>query len=616
MPSLLAAYTQPSPVVEVAREGAAITGEGEVSRILSLPRRVLGDATAARAHLTAMLARNDVPCGCRTTFRRACCGALRDVQALALDEIRQYGGLLGPIGVGHGKSLLNLLAPMVTPGCKVALLLVPAKLRGKTLEADVPFYEQHWTLPNVAGGRWLWPNRPTLHVLSYEELSRAKAADFLERVRPDTIILDEAHSLKNHRATRTVRFLRYLKKHKGVRLLAWSGTLTSRSIKDYAHLAQYSLGERSPLPRHWPTLDAWSAIIDPGSWFPHPPGELLQLCKPGESVRQGFARRLSETAGVVVSGNSTLCQATLTISERPFSCPPKVKEELRRLAETAERPDGECLVEATQVAECARQLSCGFYYVWEYPRKEPKPLIEEWLRVRKEWHRELRKKLEHPAPHMDSPLLLAQAASRWLDGYVYVDPATKKRYEIPAKSRGGPRPVWDAAWWSPWRDLRKKVAPVTVPVWFDDALVEDAAEWLREAPGLAWYEFDALGRRLAAVDPSFTFVGPGAEGAAVADHLTGSERAVLSIQAHGTGRDLQRHNRSLVLTPPSGGAIWEQLAGRTHRSGQQSDEVSIEVYRHTEPFRKAVETAKELGSYIQDSWGVQQKIIAVANWTF
>lgn len=614
MPSLLSAYTKPSPVADVAPV-AAITGEGEVARILSLPRRALASADDARAAL-ASLARHDTECECKSKFRRACCGGLRDVQALALHEIRQYGGLLGPIGVGHGKSLMNLLAPMVVPDCKVALLLVPAKLRGKTLEIDVPFYEQHWTLPNVAGGRWLWPGRPTLHVISYEELSRAKAADFLEKVKPDTIILDEAHALKNHRATRTVRFLRFLRKHPGTRLLAWSGTLTSRSIKDYAHLAQFALGERTPLPRHWPTLDSWSAVIDPGSWFPHPPGDLLQLCADGETVRQGFARRLAETPGVVVSGDSNHCQATLTISERPFSCPPKVKEEVRRLAETAERPDGECLVEATQVAECARQLSCGFFYRWDYPRKEPKPLITEWLNTRKEWHRELRKKLERPAPHMDSPLLLAQAASRWLDGYAYIDPESRKRYEIPPRTSGGPRPTWQAAWWAPWRAIREKVEPVTVPVWFDDTLVQDAAEWLREGPGLAWYEFDALGRALAAVDPSFIFVGPGVEGAHTADHLTGSERVVLSIAAHGTGRDLQVHNRNLVLTPPSGGAIWEQLAGRTHRFGQQSDEVTIETYRHTEAFRTAVETARELGSYIQDSLGVQQKIISVANWTF
>jgi hypothetical protein len=572
------------------------------------------DPDKARASLEHLRAHHD-GCACKSRFRRACCANLRDVQAQALVEISEAGGMLGPIGVGHGKSLLNLLAPMVLKDCKVAVLLLPANLRDKFKQFDVPFYEQHWRIPTVSGARWSFPDRPILHVLSYQELSRASAADWLERVQPDTIILDEAHALKNHRATRTVRFLRYLRKHPKTRLLAWSGTLTSRSIKDYAHLAQHALHEGSPLPRHWPTLDEWSAVLDPQAWYPHPPGSLAQLCNPGESVREGYARRLADTSGVVVSGDAASCQASLTISERPFSTPEAVRKEIRRLEETAERPDGECLVEATQVAECARQLSCGFYYVWRYPRNEPKPLIEEWLQVRKEWHRELRKKLEHPAPHMDSPLLLAQAATRWLDGYAYLDPKGK-RYEVPARQSGGPRPTWNSEWWPSWREIRDKVEPVTTPVWYDQGLVENVVEWLHEAPGLAWYEFDALGRALAKADPSFLFVGPGEDGNALANRLTGSERAIVSIAAHGTGKDLQAHSRNLIVTPPSGGAVWEQLLARTHRPGQLADEVSVEVYRHSDVFRKSVETARELGSYIQTSLGTQQKIVAVANWTF
>jgi hypothetical protein len=67
----------------------------------------------------------------------------------------------GPIGVGHGKTLLDLLTPMVVP-CRVAVLLLPSKLKKQLLESDWHFYGQHWKLPNLAGSRWQhpWPDLP------------------------------------------------------------------------------------------------------------------------------------------------------------------------------------------------------------------------------------------------------------------------------------------------------------------------------------------------------------------------------------------------------------------------------------------------------------------------
>jgi hypothetical protein len=38
---------------------------------------------------------------------------LRDIQPLTLFEAKRAGGLLGAIGVGHGKTLILLLAPLL-----------------------------------------------------------------------------------------------------------------------------------------------------------------------------------------------------------------------------------------------------------------------------------------------------------------------------------------------------------------------------------------------------------------------------------------------------------------------------------------------------------------------
>ena len=76
--------------------------------------------------------------------------------------------------------------------------------------------------------------------------------------------------------------------------------------------------------------------------------------------------------------------------------------------------------------------------------------------------------------------------------------------------------------------------------------------------------------------------------------LTGREAVCASPRAHGTGKNLQQFARNLVANPPSDGATWEQLIGRTHRQGQEADEVTVEVYRHTAPFLEAVEKARDL----------------------
>jgi hypothetical protein len=96
----------------------------------------------------------------------------------------------------------------------------------------------------------------------------------------------------------------------------------------------------------------------------------------------------------------------------------------------------------------------------------------------------------------------------------------------------------------------------------------------------------------------------------------GTERVLLTIKSHGEGTNLQMFNRSLVANPPSGGAEWEQLLGRTHRTGQMQDEVLFDVYRHTQTFRDALDKARDLSGYIQGSFGNTQKLVAKATWRF
>lgn len=574
------------------RTGRPVSDSRDLQRVLELPSREKPDTAALAAALTARLSKGVVApaCICQSRFHRPCADKLKSIQAWGLHEAETVGGVLGPIGVGDGKTLLNLLTPMVMPKCKTALLLIPPDLKAQLLEVDWPFYEQHWHLPNLTTGRWHAPGRPYLHVVAFSELSSAKATDLLERINPDLIVVDEAHNLRSRGAARTKRFLRYMHGHQGVRLCAWSGTLTSKSLKDYAHLAALALGDKAPVPLVWPTVEEWASAIDPAEDFPAPIGKLAALCKPGEHIHEGFQRRLRSSYGVVASGTEQNCNASIVVRERPFKVPAAVEDALKKLRASWDRPDGEALVSGLDVARCARELAAGFFYRWRWPRKEPEEVRERWLTVRANWHRELREKLKHSREHLDSPLLLAKAAIRFHEGY------------------RGELPTWCAEWWPEWVKVRDTAKPETETVWVDDSLAKDAAEWLKNQTGICWYEHDAFGRKVAELSGAPLY-GPGEEASSEILKERGDRSIVASIRSHNKGKNLQMFSRNLVANPPGDGATWEQLVGRTHRTGQQADEVTVSVYRHTQEYREALDKARELASYIAGTMGGTQKLL-------
>ena len=69
------------------------------------------------------------------------------------------GGLLGPIGVGDGKTMLDLLAALAM-GSKRAVLLIPPALKTQLLTVDWDYYGQHWRLPNRGDSRFFDPPCP------------------------------------------------------------------------------------------------------------------------------------------------------------------------------------------------------------------------------------------------------------------------------------------------------------------------------------------------------------------------------------------------------------------------------------------------------------------------
>lgn len=360
----------------------------DLIRVLALPRRPQPIPKSPRAEALIELmserysngrAAGD---GCDCAERgRECITRLRLAQAWALYEIGIKDGLFAPIGVGHGKTMLDLLAPLAFRDCRTAVLLVPPNLVTQ-LVADYALIGNHFRLPSIqvhgskACARRV-PGAPVLHVFPYSLLSRSSATVFLETLAPDTVIADEVHLLRHADAVRTARVLRFYAGHPECRFGGWSGSVTDSSVKDYTHLSALALRDGSPLPLDPMISDDWARALDPTD-NPAPAGALLRLCAPGEHLHSGYHRRLVETVGIVATTEPSV-DCGLSIQERKAPpVPPDVQASLTDLRDEWIRPDGEELVDALAVGRCALELACGLYYRWRYPRAEPKKVIEEW----------------------------------------------------------------------------------------------------------------------------------------------------------------------------------------------------------------------------------------------
>lgn len=594
---------------------------GDLDRVLALPRRQpldvpmrgepLSTTVAALVGLMGERLRRtrSTPCSCKAG---ECITELLPAQAWALYEAQILHGLIAPIGVGHGKTGLNFLLSMVLPNVKLAVLLIKPDERHKT-RVHYERWAQHWRLPSIRMGEWghIIPNRPILHVIAYSMFSRPESTKMLESLSPDLIIGDEAHLLSNIDAARTKRLFRFGASHPQTMFCFYSGTLLNRSVKPLAALCALGLKGGSPLPLDPDEADKWASAVDPaqgGGMLA--PGALAAFVAPedkhGEltqnAVRRGLHRRIVDTVGVCATREGAI-DASINLRGRGvgLAIPREISRMLQDVRETWCRPDGEELIEALDVHRCLRELACGFYYRWKFPRGESIELIKRWLAVRKEWHRELRDKVKAGRQHLDSPHLCEQAAVRF---YRDQEGASRKDEDLPR---------WSALVWPEWRDIRSQVQPVTEAVWVDDFLALDAVEWARDHRGVVWYEQRAFGERVARLGGlPLHCGGQNAERDILAEK--GDRSIVASIKSHGTGRDgLQLvFATQLVANPPTGAMAWEQLLGRLHRIGQDADAVDCHVYRHTPEMSEAIDKAVKGARFVRDVMGTCQKLLAAS----
>lgn len=598
-----------APAVEWARE-PEVADSPELTRVLALPRRApLGDAVERAQQLVELVTArhrrvDDSDCRCAELRPdQACILSLNAAQAWALHEISVVGGLCGEMGVGVGKTLLDVLAPMALAdhGVETSVLLVPPKLQQQLADEHL-LLSQHWVVPSIrieaVGYAPTFRDRPRLVVLPYSQLSRPSCSTYLEALRPDAVIADEAHRLRDPKTSTTMRVDRYLREHPHVKFLWWTGTPTDSKIEDYAHLSRWALGKRSPVPVALDVAQDWGRALNARKTCAGP-GALLAWCEPGEHVREGFRRRRAETLGVVMTVQPSWAgELVIGVAPSP-EIPPVIRDALDALRRTATRPDGEELVDALAVAASARELACGFYHRWDFPRSrgpdavEDDALIDAWFAARRAWHRELRVKVARGEPQLDSPKLARDAAQRhWGD-----------------RPRDKRLPTWHSDAWPAWRAIAPLVRPVPEVEWLSDFLAEAAAEWALSHRGVVWYSLTAFGAAVERLTrlPRFG-AGPLAARGLLAER--GDRSVIASTLAHGVGTNgLQfRFASQLLAQHGASNTGWEQTLGRLARPGQRSPRVDALFFAHTPELRAAYREAHRRAEYVQTSGSSAQKL--------
>jgi len=541
----------------------------DVERILALPQK---DLTKAAPDLTKRFKR---PNGKMS---------LRQVQSEVLYWSHVCKGLLALVGVGEGKTLATFLLPWVFKS-KRPLLLIPAAMRAQCFH-DWKTYNRHFYLPD------------TLSLHSYSELSTNTS--LLTALRPDLIICDEAHKLRNLDASRTRRMMRYMKKHNPA-FVALSGTLTSTSILDFAHLAVWALGEKAPVPITRTYLTSWAEVLDrdgkPTKGDKLSMKTLIRDFGDGtDDARAAFKSRLVSTRGVVTTNNEGP-KSNLLIHSRVLSASPAISGAVSDMKRLWTTPAGGELSSPLEFGQVMRQLVCGFYYVWKWPNDIPDV---PWLEARARWNRAVRRFLSRNPPEgYDSPALLANACIRLLQGQAERLP----KYLVNAFKQ--------------WLPERKKTPPPTAARWLCNSFLEDVIAWAKKQkdPPIIWYGHRAVAYRLSRMTGWPVFA-DGPEAAQALLRLKRPTPALLSIAAHSTGKNLQLFGNQILAHPVSSGSQMEQLLGRCHRTGQRRDEVNLTYYvdEDTKVFRNAMLLARKSAKYIEETTDMPQRLI-YADWT-
>jgi hypothetical protein len=494
----------------------------EFERINALPRRRWQDATSQVDRLTARFARSP---GVR----------LLEMQAAALAEIEQLrtGNIVASLG--GGKTLVTALVPVLLEA-RNPLFLNYARLIDKTVREFRALADD-------------WDICHSYKFLSVEKLSQASHSDYLERLRPDLIVIDEGHSLASPAGARFRRLRRYKEAHPETVIVLLTAT-PGVDLDQYAHVQDLLLGENSPCPREPDVLREWCEALNVHVRGQRRPlGALSSFSSGGvglNEVREGVGRRIEETRGNIYARSAESVDCSIYMADVRVEMSSLTEELVSSAWLDMVLPDGRCFEELYNKPLIIKQLGAGYAKVLD-----PTPPLE-WREARALWSAFVRCIVgEEQTYHLDTPAQVKAAV---------------RRGEI---DDGGLLETWTA--------IEPTFRPVTKTEWFDLSVLQFAALWLASERGLVWVTQPTVGRKLAELSglPFFHANGCDVNHGSI-EAFSGRTGAVLAVRPNMLGRNLQnRWSKNLYITPPPSSTELDQSIGRTARRGQKDPTVEV-----------------------------------------
>lgn len=571
------------------------------------------------------------------------------LQAKAILDFDSYGGCLCPIPVGQGKTLVSLMVVnrAFRGGIERTILLVPPDVYPQLTQADITWARRRvgLSVPFILMGdkplkereRIVRSQKIGCYVMPHTLLSTRDTDMMLEGIRPGLVVIDEAHKFRRRQAARTRRLLGFLQRHQPA-LVALSGTMTKKSLRDYGHLAIFALREHSPLPMDVVLIDQWAQAIDAGAdpsdaqtgpirplltWFTtHWPGEQLPPHVAG--YRAAYNRRFVTCPGVV-AGDAAEIGCSLIIKNSGVA--PKTDDDYERMREMMKRveelwltPSGDAIDWGFHKWKYLWELTSGFYFNLRWPSVEELRKRSRYKRMTdaevegyllqaqdhhaalQEYHRRLRRWLEHQSrTNLDTPMLVGQEMAR--NGAKYVG---AHLFE-----------AWDGARGLEFEEMPERVSEPTLVCRYK---IDAAVAWAKEnGPGLVWYYHDPIGRwiheAMVAAGVDALWVPAESRQAGMNDLLRDEDRVrgkvlVISMSGHGTGKNLQTaFSRQMFVQFPRQSDTAEQVIGRTHRLGQPEDEVLVFTINTTPFDHYNMGAALVDALYHHQTVGAKQKLI-------
>jgi hypothetical protein len=493
---------------------------------------------------------------------------LRWGQALALHYLHTLGGCYVGLPPGEGKTLVTFLAPVVKDA-RLPVLMAPATLHRDKTSNDFARYAKDW-IPHY---------KPTT-LLNLEAMSLDQNLFWLDKHKPDLVMIDECDLMRNPEAASFVRVDRYREAAPDASFMLLTGSGMRFGIDDYdLHICWCLPNGHAPVPYDQDERAMWREALRsrpkgrPNNAQRRPrAGALLSLCalpageKPAtelEAAQAIVARRINCSPGVLILDTDD-CKQPVTIRLLKAPEDPIIDEDFATFYgasfggfEEEEWEEGEeakpawCLPDPGQpctngleVWQALRSLGCGYF---TYPDPPPP---EEYAAARRKYAKRVRALI---------------AASVWSADPADTPGAAKRRYpNDPAILE------WEAVQKKPFPPKNKPFKPNMVLKQRSSSVVDFAVDWMKENRGIVWCGSVPLSQWIAQrAGVKYYGAGGCAADGSLLDNIPAETAAVASMKANSRGRNIQdRHHTGLAIQLPQSADECHQLFKRYARSGQ------------------------------------------------